>query len=649
MAINQRIFQILYGIFFVVLFPSLLVAWAWCLDRSAMKFWPIPFQPWVGKILIFVGLLFMLISMRALWVMGKGLPMNAWPPTHYVSNSTYSLLSHPIYGGFVSVVGGVSIVAGSPAGLWIVTPVTTFAVMALVAGYEGPRLRERFKGAVHYPLIGVPDSSPTIALWRRRLSATAIALCPWAVLYSTLSVMPAPEGAQELRMAWEYHIPKAVWAIWIYSAAYLFAIAGPLLLRTHADLRRYVISAWLATLCGLIWILFAPSRAEFLPLAANELETWIFDVNRLADAEWLALPSFHVIWAVLAAYCFRNRFERLTPVWILIAIAICLSCILTGSHAMVDVLGGVILGVLCWRHEQVWRWLVGCAESLSNSWTALQYGPIRIISHALWSGIAAMVGILIVVWLASPALIGEMVWVFTVALLSAGVWGYWLEGGTRLSRPFGYYGFLFGAIFGLSIVGFIDISATQCLMAAFACGAPLAQAIGRLRCLVQGCCHGRPVSDAFGIRVVNPNSRVTALSGLHGVPIYPTQLYSIVGNLLIFVCLWRLWHWEAPATFIGGFYLVLSSLARFFEERYRGEPQTLVIFDLSIYQWLAAILFLAGIVVSMVNGMPVRIAGDMTWGGVLIALIAGLIAAFCMSVDFPFSQRRFSRLTVGGP
>ena len=221
---------------------------------------------------------------------------------------------------------------------------------------------------------------------------------------------------------------------------------------------------------------------------------------------------------------------------------------------------------MCWHHAAVWRGLVHYAEVLGNSWTAIHYGPIRIISHALWSGIAATVGILLAIWLIGPEFIGEIAWVFSIALLSAGAWGYWLEGGTRLSRPFGYYGFLFGAILGLCVLAFFDLSAAHDVMAGFACAAPPAQAIGRLRCLVQGCCHGKPVLKAPGLCIINPKSRVTALGGLQGVPIHPTQLYSIIGNLLIVACLWRLWHCGATTTFIGGLYLVFTSLARFVEE-----------------------------------------------------------------------------------
>ena len=86
------------------------------------------------------------------------------------------------------------------------------------------------------------------------------------------------------------------------------------------------------------------------------------------------------------------------------------------------------------------------------------------------------------------------------------------------------------------------------------------QAIGRLRCLVNGCCHGRQTSDAIGIRVTHERSRVIRVAEVSGVPIHPTQLYSILANVFLGLLLLRLWvsgcptapdlrnlrHWQRP-------------------------------------------------------------------------------------------------------
>ena len=647
MAMSQRLGQAAYGTLFVVLLPGLLATWAWQLDQSHLALWPVPFPSWSGTIISLAGLGLMTASMHALWVFGKGLPMNAYPPENYVCQSVYAWFSHPIYLGFCALVAGISIIAGSPGGLWVVTPVTALSCAALVIGYERPNLERRFGTVVtRSPLLGLPERSSATASLHRRLLACAVALCPWAIAYAALSQLPAPYGAQELRQAWEAAIPGAGWAIWVYSASYPIAIAAPLLLRTHLELRRYVIGAWLATLSGLGLMLFAPGKAEFLPTPGSDLTGLLTEANRLMDADWLACPSFHMIWIVLAALCFRQRFPHAIAIPTLTVIAIGASCLLTGSHAAIDIVIGTVFGFACWHHELLWAKAVKIAETLGNSWNAIELGPIRIINHAAWSAIAAGSGFALAIWMAGLHLAAPIAGVFLTALITAGVWGYWLEGGGRLSRPFGYYGFLFGAIGAIAVLALVDGDAAQIVMAAFACAAPMAQAIGRFRCLIQGCCHGRPVVSVPGIRITHPMSRVSALSELHGISIHPTQLYSIVANLAIFAVLWRQWETGATAFFIGGLYLALSSLARFAEEGYRGEAQTPHFGGLAIYQWLAIALYLIGIGLSMIDGNFVHLAANFSWTALSISMLAALLAAFLMSIDFPHSEWRFSRLTV---
>ena len=173
--------------------------------------------------------------------------------------------------------------------------------------------------------------------------------------------------------------------------------------------------------------------------------------------------------------------------------------------------------------------------------------------------------------------------------------------------------------------------------------APLIQSAGRLRCLTQGCCHGRACA-APGIRYRQPLSRVVKLAKLPDVPLYPTQLYSILSNLFLFGLLARLWFERADCAFLGGVYFSLSACARFVEEGYRGEPQTLVRGGLSVYQWLSIGCLLVGMILMAWPSAPTP-----EWSGwnpvaLAYALPLGLIACAAMGVDFPESTRRMSRL-----
>lgn len=101
----------------------------------------------------------------------------------------------------------------------------------------------------------------------------------------------------------------------------------------------------------------------------------------------------------------------------------------------------------------------------------------------------------------------------------------------------------------------------------------------------------------------------------------------------------------APATFIVGCYLMFNGLARFVEEAYRGELQTQVIGGLKIYQWTALISFLAGSIFTMFPSAPVGLDSFGTTPFVWIgSLLMGAFVTIAMGVDWPESNRRFSRL-----
>jgi len=218
-----------------------------------------------------------------------------------------------------------------------------------------------------------------------------------------------------------------------------------------------------------------------------------------------------------------------------------------------------------------------------------------------------------------------------------------VEGSPALSRPFGYYGGVIGALIAIAASSFFDRSGWL-LLAAYAVAAPIIQAIGRLRCIVQGCCHGRPAA-ILGVRVWHPQSRVVSLAGLAGVPLHPTAVYSIVMNLCFLALLLRMWVAGAPLTFIAGAYLILSGLGRFLEEHYRGEPQTKVMAGLRFYQWMSIASLLAGAILTAIPSSSAPPPSLLSPMSVASAILLGLVAFFAYGADFPESTRRFARLS----
>ncbi|MCV9940795.1 prolipoprotein diacylglyceryl transferase [Boseaceae bacterium BT-24-1] len=643
---NPVLGKTLYGALFTIAWPGALALFAARLDALGFVTWPIPFPRWVWICLCLPGAALMASAMLVLVRHGEGLPMNAYPTKRLVTGAIYRWMAHPIYVGFVLCVLGVSVLAESRGGFWFAAPLAGLAAAALVAGWEGPALRARFGQRPRPPMLGLPAEGGGRVTLAKRIWICVATLGAWSVAYTLLATMPVPSGAASLDTVLDGHLPRSAVAVWVYSLAYLYALAGPIALVTGAELRRFFASAWVINVVGFAIMLLLPGLHAFPPNSYEGTTGWLMDLNQTIDAPWLAFPSFHVAWTALSTACLAHRWPKWRPIWAAATLAVAFSCLATGAHALVDVVGGYVLAVAAWKHAQIWAALVRASERLSNSLTLVEIGPVRVLSHAVWSWVAAFAAILTVVLLAGPGEAPRALAVFLVGVVAAGAWGYWLEGGTRLSRPFGYFGFLLGAGGCLCVLWFLDPARGGTLAAAFATGAPLAQGLGRARCLVQGCCHGRPVTGVPGIRVVHPQSRVTQLAGLACVAIHPTPLYSALANAAIFAVLLRLWSVQAPAALIVCIYLVLSSLARFVEEEFRGEPQTPSMGSLNVYQWMAVSGLPLGMAVIALPSVPLPAAAGVSLAAIGAAAAAGTVAAIAMSVDLPRSTLPFSKLTV---
>lgn len=90
-------------------------------------------------------------------------------------------------------------------------------------------------------------------------------------------------------------------------------------------------------------------------------------------------------------------------------------------------------------------------------------------------------------------------------------------------------------------------------------GLALAQAIGRLACVITGDAVGKPTGGPFGLAYTNPGAMVPQL----GVYYTPSPLYEALMNLVIFAMLWRLRGKALPEGALSLVYLALYSTGRF--------------------------------------------------------------------------------------
>jgi phosphatidylglycerol:prolipoprotein diacylglycerol transferase len=107
----------------------------------------------------------------------------------------------------------------------------------------------------------------------------------------------------------------------------------------------------------------------------------------------------------------------------------------------------------------------------------------------------------------------------------------------------------------------------------YAPGIALGHIIGRLGCLLAGCCFGRPTDMPWGLTFTSPVAASSAGTPL-GQPLHPTQLYDAGAEFLILVLLLAFERKGRP--FAGRtfwLYVVLYAIARFIVEIFRGDPR----------------------------------------------------------------------------
>lgn len=97
------------------------------------------------------------------------------------------------------------------------------------------------------------------------------------------------------------------------------------------------------------------------------------------------------------------------------------------------------------------------------------------------------------------------------------------------------------------------------LLDATAPGLVLAQAIGRVACIITGDAMGQPTTGPFGFAYTSPNAMVPQL----GVYYTPMPVYEIIVNLGIFAVLWQLRKKNWPDGLLFLIYLALYSVERF--------------------------------------------------------------------------------------
>lgn len=124
----------------------------------------------------------------------------------------------------------------------------------------------------------------------------------------------------------------------------------------------------------------------------------------------------------------------------------------------------------------------------------------------------------------------------------------------------------------------------------FAPGIALGYMVGRLGCLMAGCCYGRPTDVPWAITFTDRVANMNVGTPLN-VALHPTQLYESAAGLIIFLALLAFERRGRP--FAGRtfwMFVLLYSVSRFIIEFFRGDDRGMIgMFSTS--QFISLVLF----------------------------------------------------------
>lgn len=149
-----------------------------------------------------------------------------------------------------------------------------------------------------------------------------------------------------------------------------------------------------------------------------------------------------------------------------------------------------------------------------------------------------------------------------------------------------FYGGLGGGILGALLGIRIASSSLSTVEYAVVPFIPLGHAIGRVGCVLAGCCHGFPYSGPFALYY--PQSLVGLPADQGYFPVQPLE--SLVNILICFFLTWYKKYAKRTSDLLF-IYLGLYSVSRFFLEMLRGDALRGLWNGISTSQWISILIF----------------------------------------------------------
>jgi membrane-associated phospholipid phosphatase len=145
---------------------------------------------------------------------------------------------------------------------------------------------------------------------------------------------------------WEMRLPFVPAASLIYLSVPLVLILTPFILRTWRSFTPFFLTLTFETLIAGIFFLLIPTAQGYPERVAYGFFGGVFRLADRINLEYNEFPSLHVAFAVTAAWVFGRRCGWLGRTFFTLwAVAVGVSTLLIHEHHLLDLAGGLILGL----------------------------------------------------------------------------------------------------------------------------------------------------------------------------------------------------------------------------------------------------------------------------------------------------------------
>ena len=159
---------------------------------------------------------------------------------------------------------------------------------------------------------------------------------------------------------------------------------------------------------------------------------------------------------------------------------------------------------------------------------------------------------------------------------------FWLGGGFVF-----YGGLITGVLFVILYRWLVDKTLTREKLIVLLPALTFGHAIGRIGCLLAGCCYGKETSSFLSIHV-------------HDAFRHPVQLYEAILLMILGVVITKLIFKKINSDLIIALYFIYYSVIRFLLEFFRGDQVRGIFFDLLSTSQIVSIFILASAIIYLI-------------------------------------------------